>query len=242
MSKRFVMLTLAAVTGCGRLGFEPGRLDGNTGDTVAISDAIPDAALCPVVDDHFDTALGPAWVTYISGGATSPMVTNGEVVLDIPTTISSSSLAIYAVDLTDAVVTVTVRSFMDDLYGTQVYLELTGQSGSFYAVNVIPDDTAQGFVLGRIQTGQTFDDLPLAIPTLAAMRLRVATAPDSGGTLVVWSYSPSETAPFVEVRRMIVNDSFAAGDFGAAYQVWSMTASDPPPIQLDDFQFARPCM
>ena len=235
MAGRILIVTLAAVTGCGRLGFEAGSLDGNPRDT-----EMPDVALCPVVDEHFDSTLGSTWATYYSGGGSAPTVTNGALVLDVPTTVSTSSVGMLTIDLRDAVITVTARNYTFE-YGSQVYLEITAPN-RYFAINALPDIASQGFIVARIQTTAGFDDVSLPMPKVAAMRLRIATAPVSGGTLVVWSYATSETTPFIEARRQTVTDSFSAADFGAAYQVWSPAAADPPPVEIDDFQLAHPCM
>jgi hypothetical protein len=228
---RMLIVTLAALTGCGRLAFEPvgfdGRTDGNAPD-----------ALCPAIDDHFDS-LG-TWSVYSAGGAPTPTVTGGALVLDVPTAVSTCSVGMLATDLSDAVLTVTVRDYTF-VYGSQVYLE-AGTAGRYFAVTAIVDIAPQQLILGRIQTGATLDDVPVSASTNGAMRMRLAISPVSGASQVVWSYSPSETAPFVEVRRTTVADSFSSIDFGMTYQNWQTAAADPPPIRIDDFQLAHPCM
>lgn len=238
---RLPLLALAAVTGCGRLGFEPGNpasTDGNAGDTTS-GDA--EVALCPVIDEHFDTTLDSSWSSYSSGGASSPTVANGSLVLDVPTTVASSDLVLLGADVRDAVVTVTARDFTY-VYGSQVYFEINAPTRYFVVVALA--DPSGGSIVARIQSSGGSDDVTLPLPNtpLPALRFRLAVSPVTGGSRVIWSYAPSETAPFVELRREMVTDSFDADDVGAAYQVWTTAVSDPPPIRIDDFQLAHPCM
>jgi len=238
MVTRALIVTFAALTGCGRIGFDPGvvgTVDGNDGDGTS-----PDAqvALCADIDDHFDSTLG-AWTPYTAGGGSAPTVTNGSLVLDVPTAMATSSVAQFAADLHDKVVTVTVRDYTF-VYGSQMFLEV-GMLGRYFTLLALADPS-QGTLVARIQTGVTFDDVTIPTATTAAMRLRMMISPISGGSEFVWSYSPSETAPFMEVRRMTVADTFASVDFGMTYQNWQTAVSDPPAVRVDDFQLAHPCM
>lgn len=232
MVTRALLVTLAAAAGCGRLGFAPGTpaVDANDG---------PDAevALCPDIEDHFDSTL-TAWTPYSAGGAPAPMVANGALVLDVPTAMSTCSVEMFAMDVRDKTLTVTIRDYTF-VYGSQAYLEV-GTSGRYFVVNELAD-TSQGTIVARIETGANLDDVTLPVPTASAMRLRIAIATVAGGSELVWSYAPSETAPFIELRRATVADSFASVDLGMTYQNWQTAVGDPPPIRVDDFQLAHPC-
>jgi hypothetical protein len=224
---------LALLASCGRIGFA----------TVDRGDALilPDAPPCYAIEDHFDgPALDTQWNPYAVGGASTPTIVGGALVLDVPAPVSGTGISRNNIDLHAAVATMTVRGFTF-VTGTQVFFEIY-QSGvglqRTTQLAIGPD-----LMAARLQTAPNMydDNQAMVTATLPAFRLQMAISPGSSGTDIVWRYSLSETDPFVDLRTANVPYTLEVATFNAEYQVFLAAATDPPPIEIDDVTIVVPC-